>query len=412
MTEQNRFSTAAVAIIIVVALMIGTLGGAIAGGGAAFILSRDNDAKVETTAEPQVQQTSTQAVSPAVAQEAPEATEAPEESAAPDVPPVVTEESDPAATESTTADIVEQVAPAVVTVLNKQEFQGFSGDSTDPQTAGTGTGFIINSDGYIVTNNHVVEGSQALEVIFQNGDTAAAELIGTDPLTDLAVIKVNVAVPGVVQLGNSDELRPGETVIAIGSALGDYTNTVTQGVVSGLGRQLSELDNMIQHDAPINPGNSGGPLLNVRGEVIGVNTAVVRNAGNGISAEGLGFSIPSNTVTLIVGQLIENGKVLRPYLGIRYQTVTPQNHQSLGVDIEHGAYVSEIPTGGPVDGSGIQVEDVITKMGGVAIDQNNSLSTTLFKFQSGETIDVEIFRQSTGETLTFQVTLGTRPDNL
>jgi 2-alkenal reductase len=239
-----------------------------------------------------------------------------------------------------------------------------------------------------------------------------AELVGTDPLTDLAVVKISEPVPGVVPLGDSDALRPGEPVIAIGSALGQYTNTVTQGVVSGLSRTLSQLDNLIQHDASINPGNSGGPLLNMNGEVVGVNTAVIRNAGSGISAEGMGFAVPSNTVDQIVTQLIEGGQVTRPYLGITFQTVTPQLAAAQDLPVEHGALVTDIPTDGPVATSGIQVGDIITKIGGQALDQDNSLQSILFQYDPGDTVEIEVVRPDTGETLVFDVTLGERPAGL
>ncbi|HUG15458.1 MAG TPA: trypsin-like peptidase domain-containing protein, partial [Thermomicrobiales bacterium] len=207
------------------------------------------------------------------------------------------------------ADIVARTNMAVVTVINRRYFGGFFNDGADLRPVGAGTGFIISDDGYIVTNAHVVALSVAIDVIFADGTMVEATLIGTDAFTDLAVIKVDVPVPGILPLGDSNALRPGERVIAIGSALGNYTNTVTEGVVSGLGRRLvnvdgSAMDNLIQHDAPINPGNSGGPLLNMWGEVIGVNTAVVRQAASGLYADGLGFAISSQTVQSVAAILI------------------------------------------------------------------------------------------------------------
>jgi 2-alkenal reductase len=231
-------------------------------------------------------------------------------------------------------------------------------------------------------------------------------------LTDLAVVKIEGEVPGVVPVGDSEALRPGEPVIAIGSALGQYTNTVTQGVVSGLGRSLANLDNLIQHDASINPGNSGGPLVNMQGEVVGVNTAVIRNAGAGISAEGLGFAVPSSTVNQVVAQIIESGAVTRPYLGINFRPVTPQLAAAQGLPVEHGALIIDIPTDGPIAGSGVQVGDVITAINGETIDQENPLQSLLFQYDPGETVELEIVRPSTGETLTFDVTLGERPQDL
>jgi 2-alkenal reductase len=314
------------------------------------------------------------------------------------------------------ADIVAKVNPAVVTVVNQQTFQGFSQNSSTLQPAGTGTGFIINSDGYIVTNNHVVDGAESLQVIFEDGTTVDAKLIGVDAYTDLAVIQISGKVPATVAFGDSSTLRPGDPVIAIGSALGDYTNTVTEGIISGLHRVLEDdsqsgaaYDNMIQHDAAINPGNSGGPLLNLRGEVIGVNTAVVRQAEPGVNAEGLGFAIPSNTVQDIANTLIQDGKVVRPYLGIQYTMLTPQIAGSLNISIQDGALVGNVEPG-PAQDAGIQENDVITKIGGDSVDKDHPLRDVLFKHKPGDTVDVELYRPSSDKTLTVQVTLGTRPD--
>jgi 2-alkenal reductase len=319
---------------------------------------------------------------------------------------------------SSVADVVAKVNPAVVTVINQQQFQGFNNQNQGSglQTAGTGTGFIINTDGYIVTNNHVVDGAKALQVIFEDGTTVDATLVGVDTYTDLAVIKIVGTVPATVSFGDSSTLRPGDAVIAIGSALGDYTNTVTEGIVSGLHRVLSDdqggasYDNMIQHDAAINPGNSGGPLLNLAGEVIGVNTAVVRQAEPGVSAEGLGFAIPSNTVQEIAQTLIANGKVERPYLGIEYTMLTPQIATTLNVPVQDGALVRSVEAG-PSQDTGIKENDVITKIDGDAVDKDHPLRDVLFKHKPSETVDVELFRPDTNETLTVQVTLGTRPEN-
>lgn len=327
------------------------------------------------------------------------------------------------------ADLVEAVNPAVVTVINEQTFSGFFGQPGQGQVppgqgqgeqdvpVGTGTGFIISDDGYIVTNDHVIDGSTSLSVIDFEGNQIEAELIGTDAFTDLAVIKIESGdVPGTVELGESSAMRPGDPVIAIGSALGDYTNTVTQGIISGLGRRLSNetgspLENMIQHDAPINPGNSGGPLFNAAGEVIGVNTAVVRQAGNGISAEGLGFAVPSETVESITAQLIEDGEIQRPYLGITYQQINPRAAATLGIDVDNGALVQDVVPNGPSDEAGVQPQDIITEIGGEAIDLENTLMDLLFEYEPGEDVEITVYRPDTDDELTLTVTLGTRPAN-
>jgi 2-alkenal reductase len=397
-----------VVTIAAIAMILGTIGGGLAGGTAALMLDRDDD-KVEVTSTPSAQ---VDEVANEITPESsdPTATEAAEPTA-----PQVTEVQHPteqAETPPSIADIVAEVNDGVVTVINQQQFRGFFDEpSGDLQPAGTGTGFVISEDGYIVTNQHVVEGSESLEVIFANGERAEATLVGLDSFTDLAVIKVDQPMQTVLTFGDSTTLRPGDEIIAIGSALGDYTNTVTQGVISGLGRQLSgNLRNMIQHDAAINPGNSGGPLLNMAGEVIGVNTAVVRQASTGVSAEGLGFAIPSASVQEIVNTLIAEGEVVRPYLGISYQVVTPNIASIEGFEVQYGVWVRDLPTGGPAATAGIQVNDIITALNGEQISLQNPLEDLLFQYQPGDTIQVEVHRPSTGETLTFDVTLETRPD--
>ncbi len=212
---------------------------------------------------------------------------------------------------------VRQAGSAVVTVVNTMQqtnSRGRYGMPGQSQTAeALGSGVIISSDGYIVTNQHVVANQTSLEVLFADGTKVAATLVGEDASADLAVIKVDVKVPAVAQLGDSDKLELGQPVVAIGTAVGDFANTVTEGIVSGTHRQLDNssaaTQDLIQTDAAINHGNSGGPPLDLAGNVIGINTAVVRNDGTmGSVAEGLGFAIPSNTVKTITEQLIKNGK--------------------------------------------------------------------------------------------------------
>ena len=212
---------------------------------------------------------------------------------------------------------VRAAGPAVVTVVNTMQVttRGRFGGGTQTAEA-LGSGVIISDQGYIVTNQHVVDGQTSLEVIFSDGTRVAATLVGEDASNDLAVIKVDVAVPAVATLGDSDTLEAGQPVVAIGTALGDFQNTVTEGIISGLHRQLDNssvaVQDMIQTDAAINHGNSGGPLLDLEGKVIGINTAVVRtNSAAGDIAEGLGFSIPVNTVRTVVERLIANGSAIQ-----------------------------------------------------------------------------------------------------
>ena len=265
------------------------------------------------------------------------------------VVPIVSAASARAASDSNQAVVaaVKRVGPAVVTVVNtmpQQRVFGFFGDSIQ-QPKGSGSGVIISPQGYIVTNNHVVENYETLQVIFADGTTVPADFVGTDQFSDLAVIKVSGSVPAVAELGDSDQLQIGEAVIAIGSPLGDFKNTVTFGVISGLGRSLgieegSTYEKMIQTDAAINQGNSGGPLVNLAGQVVGINTAIVRgNSTSSAVAEGLGFSIPAQTVSDITSQLISQGYVDRPYLGIRWQLITPEIARANNLPMEWGVYV-------------------------------------------------------------------------
>jgi 2-alkenal reductase len=221
--------------------------------------------------------------------------------------PEASEQAPIAVVDATSA--VKQVGPAVVTIVNKQSVMGGRG-RFPVQATGIGSGVIVDSRGYIVTNYHVIEGQQSLQVIFSDGTEAAARLVGGDEAADIAVVKVDTAVPAVAELGDSDALEPGQPVVAIGSALGDFRNTVTAGVVSAVHRDLDEtlqtsLGDLIQTDAAINEGNSGGPLIDLNGQVIGINVAVVRSTGyQGDTAEGLGFAIPANTARQIADSLI------------------------------------------------------------------------------------------------------------
>jgi 2-alkenal reductase len=303
------------------------------------------------------------------------------------------------------ADIVEQVGPAVVTVINEQTVQGFG----QVQPVGSGTGFIIDDQGHVITNNHVVQGGQQFVVIFADGQKQDAKLIGADPVSDLAVVQVSGSLPGTVSLGDSDALRPGQPVLAIGSPLGTFTNTVTQGIVSATHRDFpgpGNYTNLIQHDAPINPGNSGGPLFNFSGQVVGVNTLGIPEE-NGQPVQGLFFAIPSNTVKVISQSLIQTGTVVYPYFGVSTVPVTPQITAQQNLTVDHGALVVDVGAGSPADQAGIKVGDVILAIDGQQIDPSNAFSKVLFSHKPGDTVTASIQRGS--EQMDVQVTLGTRP---
>lgn len=324
---------------------------------------------------------------------------------------------------TSTVAAVQATSPAVVTVINTLEtgaasnpFQQFgfpfgqSPQIPQQQQKASGSGVIISNDGYIVTNNHVVEDSASLEVIYADGSRHSAKLIGTDAFSDLAVIQVKDPVPAVAQLGDSDALQPGETVIAIGSPLGDFKNSVTQGIVSALNRNVGGQEGLIQTDAAINHGNSGGPLINLQGQVVGINTLVVRgNTSSNDQAEGLGFAIPSSTVKSVSEQLIAKGKVERPYLGIQYSLLDLDIASQLGIERSEGALIQAVEQGGPSAKAGLKPGDIITAINDQSVDSDNSLSSVIMRFNVGEKVEVTAERD--GKTLTFAVTLGERPNS-
>ena len=311
------------------------------------------------------------------------------------------------------ADVVARVTPAVVTVVNEQQGRGFGRGTA--QEAGRGTGFIISSDGYIVTNDHVVEGGDQFEVLLSNGDKRDATLVGADPVSDIAVVKIAPPVPAVVAFGDSDQLRPGQPVLAIGSPLGEFTGTVTDGIISALNRDFPSdpgrgdpgYSNLIQHNAAINPGNSGGPLFDLEGRVIGVNTLGIPTMPDGTPAQGLFFAIPSNAVQGIVAELIQQGQVRYPYLGVNYESIQPQVASLNDLPVDWGAYVTDVGQGGPAAQAGIAPGDIIVAIGDHKLDAQTSFTEALFAFKPGQTVPVTIQRGAGQRTV--QVTLGERP---
>jgi len=310
--------------------------------------------------------------------------------------------------ETAITQAVQNVGPSVVTVVatipGQQTFFGPSGDETS-----TGSGIFISSDGYILTNNHVIEGANQYQVIYADGSQQDATLVGTDLYSDLAVLKVTSTVPSVASLGNSDALNPGETVIAIGSPLGDFKNTVTVGVVSATGRSIDtglgySIDGLIQTDAAINQGNSGGPLVNLAGEVIAINTLVVRNSGTGTVAEGLGFAIPINTARVVSEQIIQKGYVSRPYLGISYQPITPRVAAIYRLPVQYGVYITDVAANSPASQAGLQVGDIITGIDNTSLDETHAYINTLFQYSAGDIVTLTIMRN--GSQIQVKVTLG------
>jgi serine protease Do len=316
--------------------------------------------------------------------------------------------------ETTISQAVQKVGPSVVTVVGTVQGQLTPFGMTSNGTV-SGSGVFISDQGYILTNNHVVEGTQGdLTIVLSDGTQEKATIVGADQYSDIAVLKTSAKVPAVATLGNSDVLNPGESVIAIGSPLGDFKNTVTVGVVSATGRSIDtgngySIDNLIQTDAAINQGNSGGPLVNLAGEVIAINTLIVRGSGSGTVAEGLGFAIPINTAKAVAEQLIQNGSITRPFLGISFQPITPDIATAYHLPVQWGVYVTDVAANSPASQAGLRQGDIITSLGGVALDDTHSYINTLFTFKPGDNITVEYNRN--GKTIQVQVTLARANSN-
>ncbi len=305
-------------------------------------------------------------------------------------------------------DVVNQLLPSVVTVINKLP---------NGRTQSSGSGFVIDAArGYIVTNNHVVENVRdknpgaSFDVIFSDARTEAAKLIGRDPLTDVAVLQVGARGLRVADLGNSDEAPVGATVVAIGSALGEFQNTVTTGVISAKGRRVPEndqivLEDLIQTDAAINEGNSGGPLiLAATKQVVGMNTLVNREN----AAQGLGFSISSNTVRQIANELIQNGRVVRGYIGISYSQLSAREAQAMGLPVgTTGITITDVQSGSAGAQAGLHAKDVITKINDQQIDALHPLLSVMVKFRPGDHVTLTVFREGSAQSI--PVTLDRQP---
>ena len=308
--------------------------------------------------------------------------------------------------------MVERVRPAVVSVVARVLVRDFFGRVGErPQN---GSGVIYDPRGFILTNNHVVEGAKSVTVTLNDGRQFEAEIVGADALTDLAVLKIGDEEFPTVPLGDASAVRVGNWVIAIGNALAlPGGPTVTVGVISALDRVFQvrpdlQLYGLIQTDASINPGNSGGPLLNLDGEVVGINTAVARDDLSGRDVEGIGFAVGMDTAIPVVKQLMEKGSVEWAYLGVLLQNLDPQLAAEVGLPIRGGVMISQIVRGSPVWEAGARAGDVILTFGGEKVSTVQELIFRLrFSHTAGERVEVRIFRD--GREVTLQVTLGERP---
>ena len=323
--------------------------------------------------------------------------------------------------ESGTIDIAKRVSPAVVTIAIEEpqrkvlQFDPFGGFRSETQGGqqDIATGFIVDANGLIVTNKHVVATTGVkYKVITKDGKEYEVKRIYRDPSNDLALVKIDATLLTTVDLGDSDQIQVGQYVAAIGTALGEFRHSVTTGVISGIGRTIEagsgnpfegyaeQLDNVIQTDAAINPGNSGGPLLNSTGQVVGVNVAVA------VGADNIGFALPVNILKTSIDQFHKTGDFSRPFLGVQYQIITKS--AALQNEVPEGAYVRDVVSGSSADRAGIKVEDIITKFGGEKVEEKNPLATLVNKHKVGEVVEVDVWRD--GQNQKLSVALSEAPE--
>lgn len=338
--------------------------------------------------------------------------------------------------DTSTTQAVEKVQDAVVSVINYQtqssnslsSIFGNIESSDELAVAGEGSGVIYKKDGdtaYIVTNNHVISGAEKIDILLASGEKLSGELVGADTYSDIAVIKIAAdKVTTIAEFANSDTIKVGETAIAIGSPLGSvYANTVTQGIISSLSRTVTSQTedgqtistNAIQTDAAINPGNSGGPLINIQGQVIGINSSKITSSSvssSGVAVEGMGFAIPSNDAVQIINQLETNGKVTRPALGVQMVNLTDLSTSQLekaglaNTDLTSGVLIVSTQSGLPADGK-FEPYDVIIEIDGETIENKSDLQSELYKHQIGDTITVTYYRNNKKMTVDIKLTHST-----
>ncbi len=309
-------------------------------------------------------------------------------------------------TEADIASIVSEVSPSVVSITTQTQARTYFGVA---QQEGAGTGIVVSKDGYILTNKHVVDDARTVGVVLSDGTRYDdVKVVGVDPLNDVAFLKIaDVDDLTPAQLGNSSTIRVGQQVVAIGNSLGQYQNTVTSGIISGTGRPVTAqsrtsvetLTDLLQTDAAINPGNSGGPLLNMAGQVIGMNTAVAADA------QGIGFAIPINSIKGMLKHLLKTGEVERAFLGVNFIPVTPESAKEYDLPVQNGAYVfaergSPVASGSPADKAGIKDKDIITKVNDVSVGTNGALTTLIGEYAPGDTVELTILRGGNERTIT------------
>ncbi len=326
-------------------------------------------------------------------------------------------------------NVVNQAKPAVVEITNEQTSVS---QLSEPVPVGTGSGFIYDNQGHILTNNHVVQGAQSLVVTLPDGRTFKGndvKLVGTDPLTDLAVLQVTGDNLPVIQVGDSSQLQVGQWVVAVGYALGlEGQPTVTQGVVSALNRSVQEpsdssnsnpfsqsqtagpyLFDVIQTDAAINPGNSGGPLVTLDGTVVGINTLEAGSAEPGVQSQGIGFAIGINTAKKIANEIVLTGKATHPYVGVEYVPLSAAIAAQLNITYTQGDYIQSVVSGSPAETAGLQKGDIVTQIDGQDLKTDSSFAEMVDNHKPGDVVTLSVVRE--GQTQQIKVTLGTRPES-
>ncbi|MFD1556830.1 Do family serine endopeptidase [Paraburkholderia silviterrae] len=323
------------------------------------------------------------------------------------------------------ADAAQKAMPAVVNVFSSKDgslppdprqndplFRYFFGNPNNNRkqqeqpAANLGSGVIVSPDGYILTNQHVIDGADQIEIALSDGRTTNAKVIGIDPETDLAVLKINLPNLPTITLGRMDQARVGDVVLAIGNPFG-VGQTVTMGIISALGRNhlgINTFENFIQTDAPINPGNSGGALVDVNGNLLGINTAIYSRSGGSL---GIGFAIPVSTARSVLESIITTGSVTRGWIGVEPQDVTPEIAESFGLNQKSGAIVAGVLQGGPADKAGIKPGDVLTAVNGEAITDTTRLLNVIAQIKPGTSAKVHLVRKN--KDMDLDVMIGKRP---
>ncbi|MFQ8668575.1 MAG: Do family serine endopeptidase [Alphaproteobacteria bacterium] len=302
------------------------------------------------------------------------------------------------------ADLAEKLTPSVVNISSFSQSETENGEGNTPLSESLGSGFIIDGNGYIITNNHVVDKAESISITLSDNTKTEARVIGKDPKTDLALIKIETKRPlNAVKFGDSDKIRVGDWVLAIGNPFG-LGSSVTAGIVSAKSRDIESgpYDSFIQTDASINQGNSGGPMFNLQGEVIGISSAIFSTTG---ASQGVGFAIPANLAGWVISQLKEHGEVKRGWIGIKIQPNTPEIADSLGISANQGVVVSGITEQGPAQKAGLQAGDIVLSFNRQPIDNTKNLSRLIAETKIGTPAPIEIWRSGQKQTLTVPIEL-------